>query len=248
MLTIISSAKTLNFEPLAHEYELTTPSFPKFTNRLLTILKNYSVKQLSNAMNISEKLAVMNKERFQDFENQNSKAAIFAYAGDVFKNIEATELSKEAINFLQSHLLIISGLYGNLKSLDAIKPYRLEMATKLLEINNLNEFWQDKITDYINKSLEHHRNKYLLNLASQEYSGVINLNKLKYPMVNIHFKENRNGKLSVIGINAKKARGNMIKIIAQNLIDTPALLKNFSYLGYNFDSNYSTDNELVFVK
>lgn len=248
MLTIISSAKTLNFEPLVHKHELTTPLFSQLTNQLLAILKNYSEKQLSNAMNISEKLVVVNKERFQSFENQNSKAAIFAYAGDVFSNINVEELSKEAIKFLQSHLLIISGLYGSLKPLDAIKPYRLEMATKLNEINNLNEFWQDEITNDINKSLEHHKNKYLLNLASQEYSSVINLNKLKYPMVNVYFKENRNGKLSTIGINTKKARGNMIKIIAQNLIDTPALLKNFSYLGYNFDSNYSTGNELVFVK
>jgi len=248
MLTIISSAKTLNFEPLAFKGELTSPTFPKITNRLLTILKNYSAKQLSSIMNISEKLALINKERFQDFEKQDSKAAIFAYAGDVFSNINAEELTEDTINFLQSHLLIISGLYGSLKPLDAIKPYRLEMATKLNEIKDLKLFWQDEVTSYINKTLEHHKNKYLLNLASQEYSSVINQDKLKYPIVNVHFKENRNGKLSTIGINAKKARGNMVNVIAENLIDSPELLKNFLYLGYEFSSKHSFDNELVFVK
>ncbi len=182
MLTIISSAKTLNFEPIAFKGELTSPAFPKITNQLLSIVKNYSEAQLSKTMDISEKLAHLNKERFQNFEKQDSKAAIFAYAGDVFNNIQSENLSEDAVNFLQSHLLIISGLYGALKPLDAIKPYRLEMATKLNEINDLNKFWQDEITNYINQTLEHHKHKYLLNLASQEYSSVINQDKLKYPI------------------------------------------------------------------
>ncbi|WP_341792032.1 YaaA family protein [Rickettsia endosymbiont of Gonocerus acuteangulatus] len=248
MLTIISSAKTLNFEPIAFKGELISPAFPKITNQLLAIVKNYSEAQLSKIMDISEKLAHLNKERFQNFEKQDSKAAIFAYAGDVFNNIQSENLSEDAINFLQSHLLIISGLYGALKPLDAIKPYRLEMATKLDEINDLSKFWQDEITDYINKKLEHHKHKYLLNLASQEYSSVINQDKLKYPIINIHFKENRNGKLATIGINAKKARGNMVNVIANNLIDSPELLKEFSYLDYKYNSKDSSNSDLVFVK
>lgn len=247
MLTIISSAKTLNFAPLAHKNKLTSPIFPKITNQLLAILKNYSEKHLSEVMSISEKLAFINKERFQNFENQNNKAAIFAYAGDVFNNMHVEELT-DSLNFLQSHLLIISGLYGALRPLDTIKPYRLEMAIKLNEINDLSKFWQDEITNFINKTLEYHKNKFLLNLASQEYSVVINQNILKYPMINIHFKENRDDKLSTIGINAKKARGNMVNIIAKNLIDSPELLKNFSYLGYEFSSKHSSDNELIFIK
>ncbi|WP_121543116.1 YaaA family protein [Candidatus Rickettsia colombianensi] len=247
MLVIISSAKTLNFEKLAPKTGLTSRIFPNLTNQLLSTLQNYSENQLSKVMNISAKLAHINKERFKDFDNQESKAAIFAYAGDVFNNIHAEKLTNHEINFLQSHLLIISGLYGALKPLDAIKPYRLEMATKLNEIN-LTSFWQDEVTNYINKILAKHENKYLLNLASQEYSSVINPNKLKYQLVNVHFKENRNGKLSTIGINAKKARGNMVNVIANNLIDSPELLKNFSYLDYEFSTKHSSDNELVFIK
>ncbi|MEY4463205.1 MAG: hypothetical protein RLZZ81_176 [Pseudomonadota bacterium] len=247
MLVIISSAKTLNFEKLAHKLELTSLVFPKLTNQLLSILQGYSENQLSEIMNISAKLAHINKERFKNFDNQESKAAIFAYAGDVFNNIHVEKLTNHELNFLQSHLLIISGLYGVLKPLDAIKPYRLEMATKLNEIN-LTSFWQDEITDYINKILAEHKNKYLLNLASQEYSSVINPNNLKYQLVNVHFKEIRNGKLSTIGINAKKARGNMVNVIANNLIDSPKLLKDFSYLGYEFSTKHSSDSELVFIK
>lgn len=198
-------------------------------------------------MDISEKLAHLNKERFQNLEKQDGKAAIFAYAGDVFNNIQSENLSEDAV-FLQSHLLIISGLYGALKPLDAIKPYRLGMTTKLNEINDLSKFWQDEITNYINQTLEHHKHKYLLNLASQEYSSVINQDKLKYPIINIYFKENRNGKLATIGINAKKARGNMVNVIANNLIDSPELLKEFSYLDYTYSSKDSSNNDLVFVK
>lgn len=248
MLTIISSAKTLNFEPIDFKGDLTSPLFPNLTNQLLNLIKNYSEDQLSKTMNISEKLISINKERFNNFEMQDSKPAIFAYAGDVFNNMQPEKLTNEAINFLQSHLLIISGLYGSLKPLDAIKPYRLEMATKLNEISNLNKFWQNEITDYINKTLKTHKIKYLLNLASKEYSSVIDQSKLKYPMVNVHFKEYKNGKLSTIGINAKKARGNMVNVIANNLIDSPELLKNFSYLGYKYSAINSSDNNLVFVK
>ncbi|MGX6960664.1 MAG: YaaA family protein [Rickettsia endosymbiont of Pentastiridius leporinus] len=248
MLTIISSAKTLNFEPTGFKGGLTSPLFPDLTNKLLNIIKHYSEDQLSKTMNISEKLSSINKERFNNFEQQDNKAAIFAYAGDVFNNIQPEKLTNEAISFLQSHLLIISGLYGILKPLDAIKPYRLEMATKLEEIQDLKLFWQDEITNYINKTLETHKNKYLLNLASQEYSAVIDQNKLKHQMVNVHFKENKNGKLSTIGINAKKARGNMVNVIANNLIDSPELLKNFSYLGYKYSSSYSSNSNLVFIK
>ncbi|MGL4226792.1 MAG: YaaA family protein [Rickettsia sp.] len=247
MLVIISSAKTLNFEKLAHKLELTSLVFPKLTNQLLSILQGCSENQLSDIMNISAKLAHINKDRFKNFDDQESKAAIFAYAGDVFNNIHIEKLTNHELNFLQSHLLIISGLYGVLKPLDAIKPYRLEMATKLNELN-LTSFWQDEITDYINKILAKHENKYLLNLASQEYSSVINPNNLKYQLVNVHFKENRNGKLSTIGINAKKARGNMVNVIANNLMDSPKLLKDFSYLGYEFSTEYSSDSELVFIK
>ncbi|WP_253308509.1 MULTISPECIES: YaaA family protein [unclassified Rickettsia] len=247
MLSIISPAKTLNFKAISFQ-ESTVPVFLSTTNYLLGIVKNYSQEQLTEIMNISSNLAQLNRQRFQNFEKQELKQAIFAYDGDVYNNIKVEELKYKQLNFLQSHLLIISGLYGVLRPLDVIRPYRLEMATKLPDIKNLADFWQEKITSYINQTLEQHKNKYLLNLASIEYSSAIAISHLQYPMINVFFKENKNGKLQTIGINAKKARGNMVNFIATNSIDNPCELKNFSYLNYKFSVADSSENNLVFIK
>ncbi|MFY9589420.1 YaaA family protein [Rickettsia endosymbiont of Halotydeus destructor] len=248
MLSIISPAKTLNFDKSISFNDSSIPAFLSTTNSLTAILKNYSEEQLIHIMNVSPNLAQINRQRFQNFEVQQTKQAIFAYAGDVYNNIKAEEFNLEQLNFLQSHLFIISGLYGALKPLDAIRPYRLEMAGRLPEIKNLANFWQEKITNYINRLLDLHQNKYLLNLASAEYSSAIDLTILKYPIINVFFKEHKNGKLQTIGINAKKARGNMVNVIATHLIDNPAELKNFSYLNYKFSIGDSSDNNLVFIR
>ncbi|WP_341789590.1 YaaA family protein [Rickettsia endosymbiont of Polydrusus tereticollis] len=251
MLSIISSAKTLNFKAISFQ-ESTIPLFLSTTNYLLEILKNYSQEQLTEIMNISSSLAQLNRQRFQNFEKQELKQAIFAYDGDVYNNIKIEELNHKQLNFLQSHLLIMSGLYGALRPLDDIRPYRLEMAAKLpaiiADIKNLADFWQEKITNYINQTLKRHKNKYLLNLASIEYSSAIAISRLKYPMINVFFKENKNGKLQTVGINAKKARGNMVNFIATHAIDNPCELKNFSYLNYEFSVADSSENNLVFIK
>lgn len=145
-------------------------------------------------MGISDKLAELNYHRFQDFDNHPQKQAIFAYDGDVYYNIDRRSFSKEHWDFLQGHTLIISGLYGPLRVLDKIKPYRLEMSTKLPNLEKLSSFWQIDITNYLNQILATHQNKYLINLASNEYSSAINQNDLKYPIINIYFKEKRNNK------------------------------------------------------
>ncbi|KAJ6644844.1 hypothetical protein Bhyg_00039 [Pseudolycoriella hygida] len=195
-------------------------------------------------MAVSDKLAELNYYRFQEFEQHTTKPAIFAYDGDVYNNIGRQNFTTQQFSFLQNHLLIISGLYGLLKPLDLIGAYRLEMSVKLPSIEKLANFWQEIITNYINQTLTSHQNKYLINLASNEYVNAIDLAKLKYPMIHIYFKENKNNRLQVIGINAKKARGSMVNFIVQNFIDSPEILKDFSELDYAYSEgcNISEDD------
>lgn len=248
MLTIISPAKSQDFTPQIADLPSSQPIFTEQTQHLLQICKNLSTDQIKKLMSISDKLADLNYNRFQDFNNHSAKQAIFAYDGDVYSNIDRKNFTKPQLNFLQDHLLIISGLYGLLKPLDLIKPYRLEMVTKLPNLIKLPKFWQDYITFYINKKLSSQENKYLVNLASSEYSSSINLDNLKYPMINIYFKEYKNNKLQIIGINAKKARGTMVHFISKHLIDIPEELKDFSELGYKYSKNDSTNSDWIFIR
>jgi cytoplasmic iron level regulating protein YaaA (DUF328/UPF0246 family) len=245
MLTILSPAKSQDFTShLPDGLDISAPLFSDKTNSLVEICKRLSIGQIKSVMNVSDKLAELNFNRYQNFEMQSDRPAMFAYDGDVYDNIKRENFCSTQWHFLQKHTLIISGLYGALRPLDKIKPYRLEMSTKTL---SLNDFWQDTITSYINDTLANHQNKCLLNLASNEYSSVINQNNLKYSIINILFKENRNNKLQVIGINAKKARGSMLNFIAENLIDIPEKLLNFSQLGYQYSQVESSAKTWVFI-
>lgn len=247
MLSIISPAKSLNFETPAPLPAATTPEFLENSAYLLAICKGLSPKQLQKLMNISDRLVELNYQRFQGFETQSPKQAIFAYDGDVYDNIDKASFSRQQIDFMQVHIRIISGLYGALRPLDYIRPYRLEMSTKLPSLKDLYSYWQGKITSYFNELLAKHNNKYLINLASTEYSAVINKKDLNYPMINIHFKEKRAGKLQTIGILAKKARGMMINFIIKHNIDTPNELKNFNAASYQFDELESSELNWCFV-
>lgn len=248
MLSIISPSKSQNFLHATIGTPVTQPYFTKKTHHLLQICKDLSKNQIKQLMKVSDKIAALNYERFQSFDNQVSKQAIFAYTGDVYQNIDKQNFSQEQINFLQDHLLIISGLYGILKPLDFIKPYRLEMSVTLPSLEKLANFWQDHVTTYINQILVTHSSKYLINLASNEYAIAINQHHLQYPIINIHFKEERNNKLQVIGINAKKARGKMINYITKHLIDTPEKLQKFTELNYQFHKSQSSEQDWVFIK
>lgn len=248
MLSIISPSKSQNFLHATISTPATQPYFTKKTRHLLQICKDLSKNQIKQLMKVSDKIAELNYERFQNFDTQVSKQAIFAYTGDVYQNIDKQNFSQEQINFLQDHLLIISGLYGALKPLDLIKPYRLEMSVILPNLEKLANFWQDHATAYINQILVTHSSKYLINLASNEYAIAINQHNLQYPIINIHFKEERNNKLQIIGINAKKARGKMINYITKNLIDTPEKLQKFTELNYQFHKNQSSEQDWVFIK
>ncbi|WP_250311065.1 YaaA family protein [Rickettsia endosymbiont of Oedothorax gibbosus] len=249
MLSIISPAKTQDFTsqivglPSVYSNQKSMqPHFFTKTQVLLQICKNLSQNQIKQLMGVSDKLAELNYHRFQDFDSQPQKQAIFAYDGDVYNNIDRQNFTAEQWDFLQGHTLIISGLYGALRVFEKIKPYRLEMSTKLPN------FWQNDITNYINQILATQQNKYLINLASNEYSCVINQNDLKYPIINIYFKERRNNKLQIIAINSKKARGSMFNFIAENLIDLPEKLKHFSKQNYQYSETESSNNDWIFVK
>jgi len=248
VITIISPAKTQDFTSIIPAIQATLPGFSDKTQQLLLLCKNLSKNQIKQLMNISDKLAELNYHRYQDFDNLTTRQAIFAYNGDVYDNIDRLSFSEEERDFLQSHMLIISGLYGLLRPLDQIRAYRLEMSTKLPNLNKLSSFWEKDITNYINQILAIQSNKYLINLSSNEYSCAINADELKYPMINIHFKENRNGKLQTIGINAKKARGSMLNFIVKKLIDIPSALQEFSSHNYQYNKIESSDKNWVFIK
>jgi hypothetical protein len=248
MITIISPAKTQDFNSPAPKILATSPVFFNKIQDILQICKNLPKDQIKQLMGISDKLTELNYHRFQNFTTQPSKSAIFAYDGDVYDNLNRQNFTKQQLDFLQTHSLIISGLYGLLRPFDEIQAYRLEMSINLPNIGKLVNFWQSDITNYLNKILASHSNQYLLNLASNEYSSSVAKSELKYPIINIHFKELKNNKLQIVAINAKKARGSMLNFITTNFIDIPKKLQDFSQLGYQFSLDLSSDSDWIFIK
>jgi cytoplasmic iron level regulating protein YaaA (DUF328/UPF0246 family) len=247
MLSIISSAKSLDFKTPIPITNGTQPELHECSVQMLQFCKELSKDQLKKLMGISDNLAELNYQRFQNFESQPQKQAIFAYNGDVYDHIKKYDFTTKQVDFMQTHISIISGLYGLLRPLDYIQPYRLEMAVKLYG-TAVSNFWNPIITNYINKILENHKYKYLINLASVEYSSVINRNILQHKIINIHFKEHKGGRLQTIGLNSKKARGMMANFIIKNLIDTPEQLQEFTQDNYQFSQCESSDSNWVFVR
>jgi len=251
MIIIISPAKTMNCSSRSPNIS-TTPIFVKEVNTIINICKNLKHQEIKQLMSLSSNLADLNYDRFQQFLNVNTheKQAIFTYNGDVYNKIKAQSFTKEDIKFAQNSIKIISGLYGILRPLDLIRPYRLEMGTKL--VNNLGQnlyfFWREKITNYLTKELKKHNNKTLLNLASKEYSSVIDRNNFSGKIIEIIFKEKKNGITKIIPINSKRVRGIMVNYIIKEKIDNHELLKDFQEDGYKFDKNMSSDREIFFIK
>ncbi|MDJ0602010.1 MAG: peroxide stress protein YaaA [Crocosphaera sp.] len=250
MLLILSSAKTLVFDDTFTVPETTQPIFKEDSQFLVDLLQTFSSEQLEQLLGVSESLANLNYQRFQSFSTAQKQACIVAYRGDVFKQLELNSFKDNDYLFAQNHLRIISGLYGILKPLDEISPYRLEMNTRLKteKASNLYQFWSEKVTQQLNNELEKHNNKVLLNLASDEYSRIIQTEQFNYPILKVLFKEMRNGKLKTIGIIAKKNRGLMTNWIIQNKINDPSQLKDYDGLGYNYDESLSNEQEIVFIK
>lgn len=253
MLLILSPAKTLDFSKTDLK-RFSEISFPKETKELAGILKKMKSADLAKLMDVSDKIATLNVERNQSFSPKfdfdNAKQAILAFKGDVYLGLQADDFDSEDFSFAHNHLRILSGLYGLLRPLDLIQPYRLEMGTHLLtkKGKNLYEFWGDKITKAANESLQATKDNILVNLASQEYFAAINPKKLKGKIIHIHFKEKRNDKLQIISFSAKKARGMMARYAIRNRITEVEDLKGFREEGYLFQDAISTETEWVFVR
>ena len=252
MKLVISPAKSLDFERQLPTTKANQPQFLNQSERLNKILKKKSAKSLSKLMHISDALGQLNYERNQDWElpftKDNARAAMYAFNGDVYRGLDAYTIPKEKIETAQNTIRILSGLYGVLKPLDLIQPYRLEMGTKLPvgKHKNLYEFWKKDITKALNNELED--GELFLNLASNEYFKAIDIKALKVPVINITFKEFKNGEYKIIAIFAKLARGLMARYIINTNAKTLDDVKGFNYEGYGFSNELSDENNLVFTR
>lgn len=252
MKIIISPAKSLDFENKANTTLYTEPRFLEQSAKLNKKLKTLSRKKLSELMKISDDLASLNYDRNQEwlppFTIDNAKQAVYAFTGEVFRGIDVKSLSEDKVPSLQEKLRILSGLYGLLKPLDLIQPYRLEMGTKLKvgRADNLYKFWGDTLANSLNEELE--EGELLINLASSEYFKALPKKTLKVPMITPVFKDFKNGQYKTIMTFAKKARGLMVRYIIENDIKNLEELKGFNVEGYGFSEEMSTETELVFTR
>lgn len=252
MKIIISPAKSLDFESKATTDVYTQPRFLDQSEKLNKKLRTLSRKKLSELMKISDDLASLNYDRNQDwqppFSLDNAKQAVFAFTGEVYRGIDASSISEDKISILQEKLRILSGLYGLLKPLDLIQPYRLEMGTKLKvgRRENLYKFWDTTLAESLNEELGD--GELLINLASTEYFKALPKKALKVPMITPVFKDFKNGQYKTIMTFAKKARGLMVRYIIDNNVEILEELKGFDVEGYGFSEEMSTETELVFTR
>ncbi|MCW5517739.1 peroxide stress protein YaaA [Muriicola sp. Z0-33] len=253
MKIVISPAKSLDFEREVPTDRFSEAAFLPESERINKLLKKKSARSLSKLMNISSNLGQLNYERNQTwslpFSKENSRQAVYAFAGDVFRGLDIYSLEEEKITFLQDTLRIISGLYGVLKPLDLIQPYRLEMGTRIAvgRNKNLYEFWRKKITQNLNEELA--EGELFLNLASAEYFKAIDTKTLKVPVTTAVFKDFKNGEYKSIMTFAKLARGYMTRYILDHNIDSLDGVKGFNYEGYGFSEELTKEeNTLVFIR
>jgi cytoplasmic iron level regulating protein YaaA (DUF328/UPF0246 family) len=254
MLLVLSPSKTLDFESAHPLIRYSQPDMLLKSQLLVAELKAYSTDKLANLMDISDKLATLNAQRYRSFKVpftlHNARQALLAFKGDVYDGIHAVAYSDEDWDFAQNHVRILSGLYGLLKPLDLMQPYRLEMGTQLKTRfgKDLYAFWGESITNSLNQAMEGHSDPLLINLASQEYFKAVKPKLLRFPVVDIVFKEKHKGAFKVIGIHAKKARGVMAEYIIKNRLDRPSDLKDFQQESYRFDKKTSSDHAYVFIR
>jgi len=252
MLVVISPAKKLDENCDTDVIsKFTVPPYLESSKKIIKSLREYSANNLSKLMNTSEKISELNYRSnikwSLPFNRSNSLQALLMFKGDVYKGISVTDFDKDDFLFAQKSLRILSGLYGILKPLDLIQPYRLEMGTQLQigKHKNLYDFWGDEITNLINNEKN---NDYLINLASVEYFKSINTSNLKSKLINVSFKEKRDGKYKIIAIYSKRARGLMSRYIIKNKITNPKNLKKFNLEDYRFNKVLSSDSDLVFTR
>ncbi|MDD2940918.1 MAG: peroxide stress protein YaaA [Acinetobacter harbinensis] len=254
MLALISPAKTLDYESALPTDAHTLPRLLEHSQELIDVSRKLSATDISNLMSVSEKIAKLNVERFNDWQSEfnfsNARQALFAFKGDVYTGLDAYDLNDQHIEFAQNHLRMLSGLYGLLRPLDLMMPYRLEMGTKLQNPrgHNLYQFWGDRITSLINDDLEQANSELLVNIASDEYYKSVIERKIKAEIIKPVFLDQKNGKYKVISFYAKKARGLMARYIIENQLNKAEDLKSFNTDGYYFDAESSLKGELVFKR
>jgi uncharacterized protein len=254
MLTLLSPAKKMNMSPAETGVPITQPRLRDDTHELATVAKTQTAADLKRLMHISDNLASMNFERFQAFNLDNrsnsAKPAGLAFDGDVYWGLEAGSLSEDTLIYAQDHLRILSGLYGVLRPMDAIQPYRLEMGTRMANDrgNSLYEFWGSRIADRLNADLADHADTTVVNLASIEYFKAVDAKALGRTVIGAKFLNVKDGAARSLMYYAKHARGAMARWIMENRIDRADGLKDFNAGGYSLDALASTEDELVFSR
>ena len=254
MLMLLSPAKTLDYETPATTNSFSIPDYLEKSSELVKVLKQKSFLDLMELMQVSQKIAELNVERFNQwklpFSTENAKQAVLAFKGDVYTGLDASALSENRLAYTQSHLRILSGLYGLLRPLDLMQPYRLEMGLKLTtkKGENLYQFWGEKITDALNVLLAKQDEPVLINLASNEYFKSVQKKNLDCRLITPEFKDWKNGKYKMISFFAKKARGLMVRYAIDHNIQKAEVLQNFDYDGYHFNLELSRADKWVFSR
>ena len=252
MIIVLSPSKALDFTAPPVSAPLTTPELTDHTRELSKTTKKLRAIDLKRMMALSDDLAKLNRERFQVFDPDSEEGlqAAFAFNGDVYMGLKARELDKKALAFAQKHVRILSGLYGVLRPLDAIQPYRLEMGVRLKTRRgaSLYDFWADRVSASLNEAGQGHKDRVLVNCASQEYFGAVDVAALKMPVITCRFLEAKDGEAKIISFYAKRARGLMARFAIDNRIDRAADLRGFDIAGYRFDKAASSDTEFTFTR
>jgi len=252
MLIVLSPAKALDFTAPTVAAPLTLPQLSGDTTELAKTTRKLTAADLRRLMSLSDNLAKLNRERFQAFDpaSEDGLQAAFAFNGDVYTGLKARELDKKALSFAQTHVRILSGLYGVLRPLDAIQPYRLEMGTRLKTKRgqSLYDFWGDRIAKALNEDAQGHKDKTLVNCASGEYFGAVDLAALTLPLLTCRFLEEKDGESRIISLFAKKARGLLARYAIDNRIDQVSDLKAFDAAGYRFAPSLSSEAEFTFTR
>jgi cytoplasmic iron level regulating protein YaaA (DUF328/UPF0246 family) len=252
MLLLLSPAKSLNYDTPLAPHTPTAPLFVKQSQELIALLRAQSVQDIAHLMSLSDKLAALNVARYQAWSTRatvkNARSAVLAFDGDVYDGLNARSLAEGELAWAQEHLCILSGLYGVLRPLDLMQPYRLEMGTRLANPlgRDLYHFWGSQIADYLNKRLRADISPVVINLASQEYFKAVDTQALKARVVECVFEELRNGQYKIVSFSAKRARGMMARFAVTNQLVQPDQLRAFDEDGYAWDGAHSTPQRLVF--
>ncbi|KIQ37236.1 peroxide stress protein YaaA [Pseudomonas viridiflava] len=254
MLMVISPAKTLDFETPPTTKRFTQPQYLDHSQELISQLRELAPAQIAELMHLSDKLAGLNAARFGSwtpaFTPENAKQALLAFKGDVYTGLQAETLREDQLDYAQKHLRMLSGLYGLLRPLDLMQPYRLEMGTRMANARgkDLYAFWGTRISEWLNEALADQGDDLLLNLASTEYFSAVKRSALNARIIDTEFKDLKNGQYKIISFYAKKARGMMSRFVIEERIDSPEALRAFDVQGYRYNAELSTPSKLVFLR